>query len=44
MTAGMDVVQAFPSFGELAELGGAGPSLGRLYEAGNSYISQHAAW
>lgn len=42
--AGMRAVLSFPSFGEVAELGGPGPSLGLLYERGNSYIRENAAW
>lgn len=34
----------FPSFGEVAELGGSGPSLGTLYEKGNSYIESNEEW
>jgi len=40
----MDVVVKFPSFGEVAELGGTGPSLGQLYEQGNSYIEARQEW
>jgi len=42
--AGMQAVLRFPSFGELADLGGSGPSLGMLYERGNSYIRANASW
>ena len=38
------VVMEFPSFGEVSELGGEGPSLGRLYEEGNSYIESNPDW
>jgi cyclophilin family peptidyl-prolyl cis-trans isomerase len=38
------VVQRFPSFGEVSDLGGSGPSLGLLYEEGNSYIRRNASW
>ena len=41
---GMEAVLRFPSFGELSDLGGPGPSLGRLYEEGNAYIHRHAQW
>jgi cyclophilin family peptidyl-prolyl cis-trans isomerase len=40
----MDMVLKFPSFGEVAELGGPGPSLGMLYEQGNSYIESNEEW
>jgi len=42
--AGMASVLRLPSFGELAELGGPGPSLGRLYAEGNRYIESNASW
>ena len=42
--AGMRNVLAFPSFGELAELGGPGPSLGLLYQDGNAYIEANPKW
>ena len=42
--AGMRSVLAFPSFGELAELGGPGPSLGMLYQDGNAYIEANPKW
>ena len=32
------------SYGELSDMGGPGPSLGRLYEEGNAYIRRHAEW
>jgi cyclophilin family peptidyl-prolyl cis-trans isomerase len=38
------VVLEFPSFGEVAELGGDGPSLGKLYEDGNAYIESNPDW
>mmetsp|Transcript_22371 Transcript_22371/g.62310 ORF Transcript_22371/g.62310 Transcript_22371/m.62310 type:complete len:387 (+) Transcript_22371:74-1234(+) len=38
------VVLDFPSFGEVEELGGTGPSLGHLYQDGNSYIESHPDW
>ena len=38
------VVLEFPSFGEVAELGGDGPSLGHLYEDGNDYIESNPDW
>ena len=41
---GMQAVRRFPSFGELADLGGPGPSLGLLYEFGNAYIEANASW
>ena len=34
----------FPSYGEVADLGGPGPSLGRLYAEGNAYIRANASW
>lgn len=37
-------VRAFPSFGELADMGGPGPSLGMLYELGNHYIEANKSW
>jgi len=42
--SGMAAVHRFPSFGEVADLGGPGPSLGLLYERGNAYIEENAAW
>lgn len=42
--AGMRSVLAFPTYGEVAELGGPGPSLGLLYEKGNRYIRANASW
>ena len=42
--AGMQSVLRFPSYGEVADLGGPGPSLGLLYERGNEYIEQNSAW
>jgi len=41
---GMQSVLRFPSFGEVADLGGPGPSLGLLYERGNPYIEANASW
>ena len=41
---GMEAVLRVPSYGELSEMGGPGPSLGRLYEEGNAYIRRHAEW
>lgn len=38
------VIKRFPSYGELADLGGTGPSLGRLYAEGNGYIERDARW
>ncbi len=38
------VVTKFPSFGEVSELGGDGPSLGKLYEEGNAYIESNPGW
>ena len=38
------VVLKFPSFGEISELGGDGPSLGKLYEDGNAYIESNSDW
>jgi cyclophilin family peptidyl-prolyl cis-trans isomerase len=35
---GMRTVLAFPSYGEVAELNGTGPSLRRLYAEGNAYV------
>lgn len=40
----MNTVLRFPSFGEVAELGGDGPSLGLLYEQGNAYIESNRDW
>ena len=42
--ASMATVDAFPSFGEVADLGGPGPSLGLLYERGNAYIRANRSW
>lgn len=39
-----NVVTKFPSFGEVSDLGGHGPSLGKLYELGNSYIESNEEW
>ena len=39
-----NVVLQFPSFGEVSELGGNGPSLGKLYEEGNAYIESNEDW
>mmetsp|Transcript_5007 Transcript_5007/g.11270 ORF Transcript_5007/g.11270 Transcript_5007/m.11270 type:complete len:171 (+) Transcript_5007:3-515(+) len=39
-----EVVLGFPSFGEVAELGGTGPSLGMLYQDGNGYIESNREW
>lgn len=39
-----NVVLKFPSFGEVSELGGNGPSLGKLYEEGNAYIESNEEW
>ena len=41
---GMKAVLRFPSFGELSELGGPGPSLDRLYAEGNKYIESNSSW
>ena len=41
---GMEAVLRFPSFGELSELGGPGPSLDRLYAEGNTYIESNSSW
>jgi len=41
---GMRTLNAFPSFGELQELGGPGPSLGMLYQEGNRYIEGEEKW
>jgi cyclophilin family peptidyl-prolyl cis-trans isomerase len=38
------VVSQFPSFGELQELHGSGPSLNRLYNEGNPYIESNTEW
>jgi cyclophilin family peptidyl-prolyl cis-trans isomerase len=38
------VVLAFPSFGEVEELGGSGPSLDKLYAQGNAYIESNQEW
>ncbi|CAJ1968563.1 unnamed protein product [Cylindrotheca closterium] len=40
----MDTVVKFPSFGEVSDLGGPGPSLGLLYEQGNAYIESNSEW
>lgn len=40
----MEIVTQFQSFGEVAELGGPGPSLGKLYEDGNAYIEGNKDW
>eukprot|EP00980_Cylindrotheca_fusiformis_P001915 scaffold437_cov111-Cylindrotheca_fusiformis.AAC.13 len=40
----MDSVLKFRSFGEVSELGGPGPSLGKLYEEGNAYIESNETW
>jgi len=37
-------VLAFPWFGEVQELGGDGPSIGMLYQEGNSYIETNSTW
>lgn len=42
--AGMRTVLDFPSFGEVADLGGPGPSLERLYKEGNPYIEANHSW
>jgi peptidyl-prolyl cis-trans isomerase A (cyclophilin A) len=39
-----ETVLKFPSFGECSDVGGTGPSLGRLYEEGNSYIEADNDW
>jgi cyclophilin family peptidyl-prolyl cis-trans isomerase len=39
-----DVVLAFPSFGEVQELGGDGISLDMLYAEGNEYIQSNPEW
>jgi len=39
-----DTVEAFPSFGELRDFGGPGPSLGLLYQDGNAYIEANKSW
>ena len=41
---GMLNVLKFPTVGELTELGGSGVSLTKLYEEGNSYITQNPSW
>lgn len=41
---GMKVVTSFPSFGEVAELGGPGPSIEKMYAVGNPYIESNASW
>ena len=40
----MKVVVSFPSFGEVQELGGPGPSISKLYSEGNSYIESNPVW
>ena len=40
----MKVVDGFPSFGEVSELGGFGPSLDKLYAEGNDYIRSNASF
>jgi len=40
----MQSVLRFPSFGEVADLGGPGPSLGLLYQDGNPYIEANPSW
>jgi hypothetical protein len=40
----MNLVSKFPSFGEVADLGGPGPGLGQLYERGNVYIEDNQQW
>jgi hypothetical protein len=41
---GMHNILKFPSYGEMADLGGPGPSLGMLYQYGNSYIQANKSW
>jgi hypothetical protein len=41
---GMHNILKFPSYGEMADLGGSGPSLGMLYQYGNSYIRANKSW
>jgi len=43
-SVGMANVERFPSFGELSDYGGNGPSLGRLYAEGNGYVRANASW
>lgn len=38
------VVLKFPSYGEVAELGGPGPSINELYAQGNGYIEANESW
>jgi peptidyl-prolyl cis-trans isomerase A (cyclophilin A) len=38
------VVLRFPSFGEVQELGGPGPSINELYAQGNAYIEANESW
>lgn len=38
------VILQFPSFGEVSELGGNGPSINQLYAQGNSYIEANESW
>jgi hypothetical protein len=40
----MQRVLAFPSVGEVAELGGDGVSLDALYAEGNAYVAANPAW
>lgn len=40
----MELVTQFPSYGEVADLGGPGPSLGLRYEQGNKYIQGNEEW
>ena len=42
--ASMATVLRLPSFGELADLGGPGPSLAELYAKGNTYIAANRSW
>ena len=41
---GLRNIQRFPSYGELVDFGGPGPSLGRLYAEGNAYIEANPEW
>jgi len=43
-SAGMNNILSFPSFGEVEELGGPGPSLSKLYSEGNAYIEANSKW
>ena len=43
-SSSIDVALSFPSYGELEDLGGPGPSLARLYAEGNEYISSDPAY